>query len=221
MAQALVYFTVFNDVHEPINMTCIQNLPAQISAEILQYKQQGDINRLTAGKYLLKKMLVDLNFQPELLNQYAINEMGKPYIPGFHPFNITHSGQVVACAVLLNEGNIGIDVEKIREIEVPNFTKQFSAPEMMQILSSKNPNTTFFEYWTMKEAVMKADGRGMRIPLHSIKIRRHMATIDDVDVEWNLYPLNLHPSVKSHISSNLKIEPIEPLHVEIPALLNS
>jgi 4'-phosphopantetheinyl transferase len=221
MAQALVYFTVFTDVHAPINQASIQNLPEQISAEILLYKQQGDINRLTAGKYLLKKMLMDLHFQPELLGHYAINEMGKPYIPGFHPFNITHSGQVVACAVLLNEGSIGIDVEKIREIEVPNFTKQFSAPEMMQILSSKNPKTTFFEYWTMKEAVMKADGRGMRIPLHSIKIRRHMATIDDVDMEWNLYPLNLHSSVKSHISSNLKIDPIEPQRIEIIDLFES
>ncbi len=219
-ANAVVYYIVFDDVHEPIANEHIEALPKFISEEIIQYKKQGDINRLTAGKYLLKHILIAQGFDESLFSSYTIDSMGKPYIPGFLPFNITHSGRVVACAVLKEKGNIGIDVEKIREIEVRNFTKQFSAPEMMQILSSKNPTNTFFEYWTIKEAVMKADGRGMRIPLHGIKLRRGIATIDDLDVEWNLYPLDLHESVKSHLSSDFKLEDIEVKKWELKDLLS-
>lgn len=219
-SKAIVYFAFLENVDFPIDPTHIQALPKIISEEILQYKKQDDINRLTVGKYLLKKLLLDLDFDEKLFSNYAVSELGKPFIKGFHPFNISHTGQVVACAVLLEEGCIGIDVEKIREIDVRKFDKQFSAPEMMQILSSKNSNDTFFNYWTMKEAVMKADGRGMRIPLHSIKIRRHHATIDDIETEWNLYSLQLHESVKSHICSDLKLEGIEIKGWEIGELMD-
>ena len=66
---------------------------------------------------------------------------------------------------------------------------------------------------------MKADGRGMRIPLHSIKLRRGIATIDDLNVEWNLYPLALHETVKSHISSDYKLTHIEMKKWELSDLL--
>ncbi len=209
MGKAIVYYMVFTDVNIPIEEKYIHALPEVLSKEISQYQKQDDINRLTAGKYLLKKMLIDTGFDEKIFSAYQTAENGKPFIPEFHPFNITHSGQVVACAILLEEGNIGIDVEKIRDIDPGRFNKQFSAPEMMQILSSKDPNTTFFEYWTMKESVMKADGRGMRIPLHNIKLRRSIATIDDVDIDWNLYPLELHGSVKAHLCSDSKLREIE------------
>lgn len=209
MAEAILYYTYLEDVNHPIDLKYVHGLPPIMSNEILQYKKQDDVNRLTVGKYLLKKLLADLGFDEKLFSDYEINELGKPLIKEFYPFNISHTGQVVACAVLLENGCIGIDVEKIREIDVKKFDKQFSAPEMMQILSSKNPTTKFFDYWTMKESVMKADGRGMRIPLHNIKLRRNTATIDDVDIEWNLYLLDLHSTVKSHICSNLKLSSID------------
>ena len=218
-AKALVYYTVFEDINIPIDEKHIHGLPKEVAKEIIQYHKQDDINRLTAGKYLLKKILLNTDFDESIFSSYQIAENGKPFIPGFHPFNISHSGQVVACAVLLESGEIGIDIERIREIEVTKFHKQFSAPEMMQILSSKNPNTTFFEYWTMKEAVMKADGRGMRIPLHNIKLRRNKATIDDLNIEWNLYPLNLHETVKSHLCTHLILSNTEIKKWELKDLL--
>ncbi len=206
MSKALVYYTVFDDVYEPIKEEYIHALPKKMADEIIQYKKQGDINRLTAGKYLLKNLLSDCGFSTDVFSSYEIDVMGKPFIKGFHPFNITHSGRVVACAVLPQEGNIGIDVEKIREIEVTKFDKQFSPLEMMRILAGKEPMQTFFDFWTMKEAVMKADGRGMRIPLHSIRLKGDHATIDDTGAKWNLYPLELDESVKAHVCCEFEIQ---------------
>ncbi len=208
MAEVIIYYTVFEDIDQPIDEKWIHALPASLAAEILLYKKQDDINRLTAGKYLLKKSLTDQGFDPALFSSYQIDEMGKPFIEKFHPFNISHSGQVVACAVLLEQGNIGIDVERIREIEITKFNKQFSPPEMMQILTANDPQKKFFDYWTMKEAVMKADGRGMRIPLHSIRLQQDHATIDDKECKWNLHTLHLHESVKAHICTDLLLKNI-------------
>lgn len=209
MNKAIVYYTVFDDVQIPIQEELVHALPAKMANEILQYKKQSDVNRLAAGKYLLKRLLDDLGFREEVFSSYEIDEMGKPFIKGFHPFNITHSGRVVACAVLPQEGKIGIDVEKIREIEVTKFDKQFSPPEMMRILAGKDSMQTFFEFWTMKEAVMKADGRGMRIPLHSIRIKGDHATVDDSGDKWNLYPLIMDESVKAHVCSNTELGDIQ------------
>jgi len=200
MAEVLVYYTVFEDVQHPVDIKFIEVLPEKLKNEILQYRKQSDINRLTAGKHLLKHVIKECGFGPETINNYQIDAMGKPFIEGFFPFNITHSGIVVACAVIKSETCIGIDLEKIREIEVTKFDKQFSPPEMMQILAAPSPMEKFFDFWTIKEAVMKADGRGMRIPLHSIRIKNDHCTVDDTGQRWNLQKLDLHESVKSHIS---------------------
>ncbi len=205
MAEAIIYYTIFDNEETPIDAKYIHALPDVLSKEILLYKKQDDINRLTAGKHLLKKILSD--YFPQIsLENYAIDDMGKPFIKDLFDFNITHSGQVVACALLNAEGKIGIDLEKIRTIDIPKFTKQFSPQEMMRILADKDPQTRFFDFWSMKEAVMKADGRGMRIPLHSIRLKDEHATIDDKDCKWNLYPLELHSTVRSHVCSNQVIE---------------
>src|SRR5687768_1011199 len=106
MAEVTIYYTVFEDVLLPIHTDIIEALPPPITHEILSYQKQDDINRLTAGKYLLKKSIEDHGFSSELFNQYTIDENGKPFISGFSPFNISHSGNVVACAVMEVEGLI-------------------------------------------------------------------------------------------------------------------
>ncbi len=147
--------------------------------------------------------------------------MGKPQLPGFFPFNITHSGHVIACAVMQGDGLIGIDCEKIRPIEVIKFSKQFSPTEMQWILSAPNPQIRFFDAWTMKEAVMKADGRGMRIPLHSIRLHQTYATIDDREGVWHLYKIPTPVSHPSHICSPVEVQNIETIKINSTELFDS
>lgn len=220
MEEAWVYYTVLEDPHEEMPRHITEQLPPLMAEEILRYKKVSDINRLTAGKYLLKKALNDTG-NIDLLHQYAIDEMGKPYIKNWHPFNITHSGKVVALVILPAAGVIGIDVEKIREIEVTRFHKQFSPPEMMRILAAPNPQAMFFDSWTQKEAVMKADGRGMRIPLHSIRLKGDHATVDDQNFTFYLYPLDLHPTVKAHVCSTTQLTHLEKKNIPVKQLFGN
>lgn len=205
----MVYYCVIENPDMDLDESVVKLLPENLASEILQYKKQDDIVRLTVGKYLLRQLVTDLHYKQSILHEYRLDDNGKPQISGFLPFNITHSGQVVACAVLKESGLIGIDTEKIREIEVTKFNKQFPPQEMASILSDPNPQETFFRFWTMKEAVMKADGRGMRIPLHSIRLKGEFATIDDRNEQWNLYEIFIHDSVKSHVCSDLELKNIQ------------
>lgn len=174
-----------------------------------------------AGKLLLLEAIKRLGYPLAIIENYVTDGMGKPHIPEFLPFNITHSGHVVACAVLQGNGVIGIDCEKVRPIDVMKFTKQFSPPEMQWILAAPDPQIRFFDAWTMKEAVMKADGRGMRIPLHSIRLKHHHATIDDSEEIWHLYKINTPDSHPSHLCSNRKIDNIQMILLPFQYLINS
>lgn len=199
----------------------MQALPEKLREEIFQYRKNDDRLRLLAGKLLLLKSIHQLGFNLQIIEQYAPDAMGKPQLPGFFPFNITHSGHVVACAVMQGDGLIGIDCEKVRPIDVIKFTKQFSPPEMQWILSAPDPQVRFFDAWTMKEAVMKADGRGMRIPLHSIRLHQTYATIDDRECVWHLYKIPTPASHPSHVCSPVEIQHIETIEVTTTELFDS
>jgi 4'-phosphopantetheinyl transferase len=196
-------------------------LPSKLQEEIFQYQKNDDRLRLLAGKLLLLDAIKKLGYPLSIIENYAPDTMGKPQLPGFLPFNITHSGHVVACAILEGDGLIGIDCEKVRPIEVTKFTKQFSPPEMQWILAAPNPQIRFFDAWTMKEAVMKADGRGMRIPLHSIRLHFTYATIDDREEIWHLYKINTPDSHPCHLCCNREIESIQTISVLLRILIHS
>jgi 4'-phosphopantetheinyl transferase len=218
--EALVFHTYIDHLDQPLTEDQLQRMPYHIASEIRQYRKNDDQVRLMAGKLLLLAGIKHCQRPTSLLMQYTQDEMGKPYIEDFFSFNITHSGNVVACAVLMGEGLIGIDCERKRNIDVPLFTKQFSPAEMTWILSSSDPQEQFFEAWTMKESVMKADGRGMRIPLHSIRIYPGPVTIDDRDCVWNVYPIDMDKNHPAHLCSNVSIQKFHTQFFTIDQLWN-
>lgn len=216
--KVIVTYTIITDLEMSPPERTMLCLPKALQDEISSYKMNDDRLRLLAGKRLLQMALAQSNHDQTLIHSYKIADNGKPYIPRFYPFNISHSGHVVTCAVLLTEGEIGIDCEKVRPIQPSSFTKQFSPSEMNWILSSENPQRRFFDAWTMKEAVMKADGRGMRIPLHNIRLNQDHAVIDDRSEIWYLYPLYLHPEHPAHLCSNRAITDIQTIQIAPEAL---
>lgn len=89
--------------------------------------------------------------------RFGVTENGKPFAKEIDvQFNISHSGDFVVCAV--SDKEIGIDIEKIRDIN-PRITRKFSdEKERIYIDSHKNG---LFEIWTLKEAYFKCIGTGL------------------------------------------------------------
>jgi 4'-phosphopantetheinyl transferase len=93
---------------------------------------------------------------------------GKPYFKNSRNlhFNISHSGNLILCAISDN-APIGVDVEKIKPKILDHFKSYFTDQEWHDITINDNSVKRFHELWTRKEALIKADGRGLSIDLSS------------------------------------------------------
>lgn len=86
-------------------------------------------------------------------------------------FNVSHADGLLACAVTLGR-DVGVDVEcRERPGDTGAIAERFFASAERDDLRRLGPDERrrrFFEYWTLKEAYLKARGVGMAIPLHEV-----------------------------------------------------
>jgi 4'-phosphopantetheinyl transferase len=108
----------------------------------------------------------------------ALGPQGKPeVIPADGSslfFNVAHSRETILIA-LCGESRVGIDIEYLdRETDVLEIARNsFTPDEFHRIEEAGGPadlRRAFFRCWTRKEAVIKADGRGLSIPLSDVEV---------------------------------------------------
>jgi 4'-phosphopantetheinyl transferase len=106
---------------------------------------------------------------------FTTGRFGRPEIvgPAGAPplrFSLTHSPGLIAVAVALNIAP-GLDVAYLdQRIDVETVARQYFAVAEAADLAScpaELRRRRFFEYWTLKEAYLKATGLGLSIPLNS------------------------------------------------------
>lgn len=126
-------------------------------------------------------------------------EHGGPSIGGEVDFNISHSGQMVACAI--GKGSrVGIDIEKVDERRhLLNFEGYFFEEEWERIMSSEDVYGAFYEYWTKKEAALKADGRGLSVSLKRVRVSGERVSIDGEC--FCCRPFDVAAGYRGHIAS--------------------
>jgi len=123
--------------------------------------------RLLIGKYL--------NLNPgELVFSY--NEFGKPFIPDDKSglqFNISHSDDMAVFA-FSNLTEIGVDIEKVKVIEdmegVMNLCFTEYEKNWFRAINDEPRVETFYKMWTIKEAFIKAIGRGFSFDPKDIEL---------------------------------------------------
>lgn len=105
---------------------------------------------------------------------FATNAYGRPEISNVHDdthglgFNISHTRGLIALAVARHR-TLGIDVENVSARSASmGIAERFFSPREVAELATVAPaqrQDRFFEYWTFKEAYVKARGMGLSIPL--------------------------------------------------------
>lgn len=102
--------------------------------------------------------------------QFRTGSYGRPEIADPRSrlrFSLSHTRELAACAIVLDR-DIGLDVEHIsRDVPLDVAESSFSSRERSDILgaSATVRAKLFLEYWTLKEAYIKARGVGMSLPL--------------------------------------------------------
>lgn len=106
---------------------------------------------------------------------------GKPFLqppPLPVQFNLSHSGLRGALVVTRNM-RCGIDIEKVRsEISDQAIAGRFFCARengWLQSLPADQRIHGFFRLWSVKESILKADGKGMSIPLADVDTTNVMA----------------------------------------------
>jgi len=106
---------------------------------------------------------------------FAEGPFGKPYLAGIHGphFNVSHSGSF-ALIGLSESRPIGVDIELMRRTgdELNVARRFFSAAEyhLLQSLEVHARLPVFYEIWTCKEAVLKANGAGISENLKHLSV---------------------------------------------------
>ncbi len=137
-----------------------------------RFRFVDDKKRTVAGEMLARKAISEwCRVAPESIT-FGIKEHGKPYAKDLAvEFNISHSSDMVVCAV--DDKPVGIDIEQIRPIDL-TIAKRICTDEELLYLFGHTPTeqdftyttdteilTRFFELWTAKEACGKCRGNGV------------------------------------------------------------
>ena len=100
---------------------------------------------------------------------YKISPNGMPYFDDEKvTFSLSHSGDYAVCAISNDE--IGVDIQKIRDINLKISKKVFTKSENTVLSSSQNKTNEFFRLWVLKESYMKAKGLGFKLGFKSFSV---------------------------------------------------
>jgi len=90
----------------------------------------------------------------------------------------------------------------VKEVETPVFL----LVNKIDLVASKERLIDFYKYWTMIESAMKADGRGMNIPVKNVRLGKDTALISGKI--WYLHEIKADRSVVCHCAAENRLKQI-------------
>ncbi|PTT39474.1 4-phosphopantetheinyl transferase [Chryseobacterium sp. HMWF028] len=172
----ILYTFISEEKHESLLDKYLPAFSQEAKQDILRYRRWQDAQLSLLGKVLL---------QYGLKAYYNISEVEMGTLPNKKPylkdhqlhFNISHSKDLVVCAIA--EYPLGIDIEfNDPKVSYLDFKFQMTDKEFQEIHESEDKINGFFTYWTRKEAVIKAHGAGMMLPLDTFEVIKDKCMIE-------------------------------------------
>ena len=134
----------------------------------------ADRDRFTVTRGVLRSLLQRYLPPHARPVEFVFNQWGKPAVGGGGPrFNVTHSGDFALIAIA-QHADVGVDIEQASEPRrVDDLAASvFTSTELARFACLRGDARTrfFFRTWTCKEALIKAAGAGLSIPVDRIQI---------------------------------------------------
>jgi 4'-phosphopantetheinyl transferase len=168
-----------------------------------RYRVNEPARTFLAARFLLRSLLSAYGALDPREWRFAANPWGRPYIlnpdPACHElvFNLSHKPGMVTCLAGWDR-RLGVDVEDTSAsrtywLQVADrFFSPSEVAKLHQLPPDRQPNR-FFELWTLKEAYIKARGRGLSLGLSAFSFspEHYRATVqfdagfDDDPARWD------------------------------------
>lgn len=197
----------------------LNRLPDSIKERIFKYKIRNERNLKIIGKGLLLKALEDWGVVSDLaLNHLKYTITQQPYIDGLNiHLSISHSEDLIVCAVA-KEAKIGVDVEKIKPVKLSLMKAYMDGNAWQKIVNAPDPDNMFFYQWTIREAAVKASGRGLeQIELSEISSTDTMIQLGNEVFFYKMLPLS--HAYASCLACDKEIENLEIVSLSLSDLL--
>lgn len=194
-------------------------LSADETARAARFHRAIDRDRFVAARAFLRLLLADrLDEDPEAVRIVA-GPHGKPHLTGDQAvrFNLSHSGNDALFA-FTSAGEVGVDIERMAPVDPLELAQTcFSEAERAELcaLPPNQRSTAFFHGWVRKEAVIKADGRGVSMGLDTFSVTlRGRARVAEAPpgyplARWRLQSLDVgaraHAAVAVRESGELRV----------------
>ncbi len=185
----------------------------------------GDIKRVEDYYFLKDKQsfIIRRGILYLLLNRYlkikpdnislVYSETGKPFLPDYANFYFNLSHSTDRAVFIFSDNPVGIDIEYIRDMD--NFDDMakisFSVDEYKKIssLSGINKKKLFFDIWTKRESVLKANGAGFSL-INELRLQSMPSgdplVVDFCKTKWFIRTLFSVPDYAISYASTKNIE---------------
>lgn len=152
--------------------------------------------RTCAGLALLAQGLGHIGQDASCLERIGFDIGGRPTLTGGPSFSISHSEQLVACAIA-NDQVVGLDIEQRRDNISPRLIRR------MRIGQETDNTGDFFDAWCAREATVKATGRVGLARIRAVVLTGDEAVLDNR--HWALWRPVLAPGFASCVASDQAI----------------
>jgi 4'-phosphopantetheinyl transferase len=169
---------VFLDLTAVQRGSLMRNLSADEVERATRFRFERDQQRFVVARGVLRELLGRyLGEDPHQL-RFEYTSYGKPSLAtnagaDTLRFNLSHSDAFALYAVTRGR-NIGIDIERVRnDCAVGQISRRFFSPgeiSSLDMTHGDKRNEMFFQYWTRKEAFLKAIGKGISFPLEGCDV---------------------------------------------------
>ena len=196
---------------EKIHNVCRALLSDQEKQQETRFYFEKDRRRYLLTRALVRTVLSRFEPIPPRDWIFSVNAYGRPEVANtavgdVRPsFNISHTNSLIVLGVTKSRA-LGLDVENVcaRKVSI-DIADQFFSPNEIAALAVVPPSRQqdrFFEYWTFKEAYIKARGMGLSIPLDkfsfqypdegAVQISIHPELADDAE-RWQFWQFRPTP----------------------------
>ena len=182
-----------------------------------------DRQRFVAGRACLRRILASYLVAHPAALAFTYGPAGKPELAGLQAatdlrFNLSHCEDQALLAVVRSR-RLGLDLERVRPgRDLAAIAGRFFTPAEAAALASFAPplhEQAFFAIWTRKEALLKAFGAGLSLPLDGFCVSadpREPARLESTDFRppeaerWSLIDVELDSPLAHGFRAALAIE---------------